>query len=197
VEYSAGMVSCLFWLSETRKTAELLMQGKSKDDIKELAIKENIYQVRAEDRARRIFGVAIKRIESLQGNLAKIVASGDIGTAKLLVLLSIMKTDKLFFEFVYEVYRQVIILGENKITDRAIDTFFDVKKAQSEVVAKWSDSAIKKLKQCYVKMLFEAGALRRIKGERRIIVPPFDYKLRRMLKAGNMMVYLNAITGEE
>ena len=96
MEYSAGMVSCLFWLSETRKTAEFLIAGKDKNEIKELAVKENIYQVRAEDRARRIFGVAIKRLESLPGNLVDQIANGDIGTVKLLVLISIMKTDLLF-----------------------------------------------------------------------------------------------------
>ena len=124
LEYSAGMVSCLFWLSETRKTAELLIDGKDKNEIKELVVKENIYQVRAADRAIRIFGVAVKRIESLPENLINHIAKGDIGTAKLFVLLSILKTDLLFFEFVHEVYRQAIILGENKITDRNINNFF-------------------------------------------------------------------------
>jgi len=197
VEYSAGMVSCLFWLSETRKTAEFLIAGKDKNEIKELAVKENIYQVRAEDRARRIFGVSIKRLESLPGKLVDQIANGDIGTVKLLVLISIMKTDLLFFEFVHEVHRHAIILGENKITDRAVNTFFDVKKAQSEVVARWSESAIKKLKQCYTKMLFEAGVLNSATGERKIIIPPVDYKLRKLLEENNLKPYLNAITGEE
>ena len=197
MEYSAGMASCLFWLSETRKTADFLINGKNKNEIKELAIKENIYQVRAEDRARRIFGVAFKRLESLSDNLVEHIANGDIGTVKLLVLISIMKTDLLFFEFVYEVHRQAIILGENKITDRAINTFFDLKKAQSEVVRRWSESAIKKLKQCYTKMLFEAGVLNSSTGERKIIIPPVDYKLRKLLEDNNLKAYLNAIMGEE
>lgn len=197
MEYSAGMVSCLFWLSETRKTAEFLIAGKEKNEIKELAVKENIYQVRAEERARRIFGVAIKRLESLPGILVEQIAHGDIGTVKLLALISIMKTDLLFFEFVHEVYRQAIILGENKITDRAINNFFAVKKAQSEAVARWSDSAVKKLKQCYSRMLFEAGIIMRAIGERKITIPPVNYKLRKLLEDNNLKVYLNAITGEE
>lgn len=196
MEYSAGMVSCLFWLSETRKTAELLMSDNTKSKIKELALKENIYQVRAEDRIRRIYGVAFKRLESLPAVLVGQIANGDIGTVRLLVLISIMKTDILFFEFVYEVHRQAIILGENKITDRAINTFFDEKKAQSEVVAKWSESAIKKLKQCHTKMLFEAGVLNSANGERKIVIPTVDYKMRELLEIHHLTAYLNAITGE-
>lgn len=197
VEYSAGMVSCLFWLTETRKTAQLLIDGKDKNEVKELAAKENIYQVRADDRVRRIYGVAFKRLESLPQSLVSQIANGDIGTAKLLILISIMKTDLLFFEFMHEVHRQAIILGENKISDRAINTFFDIKIAQSEVVKRWSDSAIKKIKQCYTKMLSEAGVLNNMTAERKIVVPPVDYKLRKLLEDNDLKAYLNAITGEE
>ena len=197
MEYSAGMVSTLFWLSETRKTAELLTRGIDKTAIKQMALTDNIYQVCAEDRVRRIFGIAIKRLASLPETLVQQIASGDIGTAKLLVLLSVMKTDRLFFEFVHEVHRQAILLGENQITDRAINTFFTVKIAQSEVVAQWSDSAIKRLKQCYTKVLFEAGLLSSPSGERKIMIPPVDYKIKQIIDDHGLSHYLNAITGEE
>jgi len=197
VEYSAGMVSRLFWLSETRKTAEYLTNGRDRNEIKELAVKENIYQVRAEERALHIASITFKRLASLPDNLIDQIAKGDIGTVKLLVLISIMKTDSLFLEFVHEVHRQAIILGENKITDRAINTFFDVKKAQSEIVASWSESTIQRLRQCYTKMLFEAGVLNNAKGEKIIIIPPVDYRLRKLLEDNNLKAYLNAITGEE
>ena len=195
MEYSAG-TSRLFWLSETRKTAELLLNGLSKTEIKELAIKENIYQIRAEDRIRRIASVTLNRLASLPETLVQQLVSGHIGTAKLLVLISIMKTDRLFFEFVYEVHRQAIILGENIITDRAVNAFFDSKIAQSEVVAKWTESAIKKLKQTYIKILDEAGMLSSVKGERKIITPVVDYKTRQLLIENHLVVYLNALTGD-
>jgi len=197
VEYSAGMVSNLFWLSETRNTAKCLLDGENKNEIKELAIKENIYQVRAAKRALGIFGVVFKRLESLPDNLVEQIANGDIATVKLLVLISAIKTDLLFLAFVNEVHRQAIILGENKITDRAINTFFDDKKAQSEIVARWSERAIINLKQSYTKMLFEAGVLNSATGDRKIIIPPVDYKLRKQLEDNNLKAYLNAITGEE
>ena len=195
MEYSAG-TSRLFWLSETQKTAELLLNGVSKTDIKELAIKENIYQIRAEDRIRRIASVTLKRLESLPEVLVKQIVSSDIATTKLLVLISIMKTDRLFFEFAHEVHRQAIILGENVITDRAVNAFFDSKITQSEAVAKWTESAIKKLKQTYIKIFHEAGVLSSVKGERKIITPVVDYKTRQVLIEHHLVVYLNALTGE-
>lgn len=86
VEYSAGMISCLFWLSETRKTAELMLQGKTIAEIRTLAVDENIYQVRAADRARRIAGATWKRLSVMPKDLCEILITCDLQTAKLLVL---------------------------------------------------------------------------------------------------------------
>ena len=93
MKYSAGTVSTLFWLNETRKTAELMLDGLDKDQIKELVIKDNLYQVTAEDRAKRIYGVALKRINAMPENLIQLMKSADVATVKLLVLISIMKTE--------------------------------------------------------------------------------------------------------
>lgn len=60
-------------------------------------------------------------------------------TAELLTLISIMLTDKLFFEFVHEVYREKIILGE-----KTIDVF------RNKFVAKFEEllvSAFPKVKK--------------------------------------------------
>ena len=75
-------------------------------------------------------------------------------------------------------------------------TKIDSKIAQSEVVAKWTESAIKKLKQTYIKILHEAGMLSSVKGERKIVTPVVDYKTRQVLIEHHLMVYLNALTGE-
>lgn len=48
--------------------------------------------------------------------------------------------------------------------------FFDNKIRQSETVAAWSGSAIKKLKQIYVKLLIEAGLLNSA-ADKKIMVP--------------------------
>ena len=44
--YSAGMVSQVFAFVETKKTAELIVQGLSKDEIKTKVQEENLYQLK-------------------------------------------------------------------------------------------------------------------------------------------------------
>lgn len=46
MEYSAGLMSHMFWLAETRITAEKMCDGLSQDAIRELAVGENIYQMK-------------------------------------------------------------------------------------------------------------------------------------------------------
>ncbi|MEG0591386.1 MAG: DUF1819 family protein [Lachnospiraceae bacterium] len=196
MEYSAGMVSCLFWLSETRKTAELMLQGKTIEKIRVLAITENIYQVKAADRAKRIAGVSWKRLSSLSKELLEILVVCDLPTAKLIVLLSIMKTDTLFFEFMHTVFKSAVILGEPTLSDGGINVFFDEKIRQSETVAAWSDRAIKKLKQTYSKLLIEAGLLT-CASDKKIQVPMIDYKLRSIILRAGFANCLSTLTGEE
>ena len=196
MEYSAGMVSSLFWLSETRKTAQLLKDGNDVNAIRVLAQTENIYQVKNEIRARKMANVIIKRLHSLPVDCLELIVTADIATVKLIILISIMKTDRLFFEFIHQVYRLAILLGEKIITDRAINGFFDEKKQQNETVAAWTEITTKKLKQQYIKNLLEAGVIQNEAEQRKIIIPLVDYKLRKELEDHGFKPYLNAITGE-
>lgn len=157
MNYSAGMVSQVFAFVETKQTAELMAAGMSKDEIKDKVIGENLYQLRNETRLRRTFNYVYNRLSSLPDGAVELLVKVDNENAKLLTLIAIMNTDKLFFEFVYDVYRGKVILGEKTIEDRDINGFFDDKTAQSEEVAGWSESGIKKLKNCYMKNLADAN----------------------------------------
>lgn len=159
MNYSAGMVSQVFAFVETKQTAELMASGMSKDEIKDKVISENLYQFRNETRLRRTFNYVYNRLSSLPEGAVELLVKVDNENAKLLTLIAIMNTDKLFFEFVHDVYRGKVILGEKTIENRDINGFFDDKAAQSEDVAGWSESGIKKLKNCYMKNLADAGLI--------------------------------------
>ena len=81
----------------------------------------------------------------------------DVENAKILNLIAILMDSRLFFEFLHEVYDEKIRLGEKEITDRDLNVFFADKAMQSDVVAGWTDTAVRKLKQCFTRMMFEAG----------------------------------------
>ena len=194
MKYSAGMVSQLFAFVETKKLADLLVKGMSKEEAWQHVERENLFQLQNPTRLKKTFNYIFKRLQSLPDELLRILPSLDAENAKILVLIGIMKTDLLFFEFVYEVYRGKIILGEKTIENRALNEFFDDKASQSELVAGWSEEGVQKLKQCYIKNLVDAGLLTDTKT--RTIKPALiNYRVEDVLKRNDMTVYLNAVLG--
>lgn len=194
MEYSAGMVSQVFAFIETKKTAELMAAGMTKEEIREKVESENLFQLRNETRLRRTFNYVYHRLSSLPKGAARLLVEVDIENAKLLTLIGIMNTDKLFFEFVYEVYRGKIIIGEKTIEDRDVNGFFDEKIAQSEKVAGWSETGITRLKRCYLKNLTDAGLLESTKT-REIKHALLNYRIEELLNQNGMSAYISAIKG--
>lgn len=196
MEYSAGNVSNLLWFVEMRETAKLL-QNHDMKEVKRMVLEENIYQQNTEKRAKSQFGCIKKRLETIPDGLVKAMIDSDINTAKIIALIAAMATDILLFELMYEVYRIKLNMDEDSLKDADLNMFFNRKIEQSDVVAGWSDSAIKKLKQTYCKYMQAAGLLGEpVKNERKINRPYVDIELRNILLANNMEKYLYALTGE-
>lgn len=194
MEYSAGMLSQVFALTEMRKTAELLDKCRSKDEAWEKIQLENLYQLKNPTRLRRTFRYICNRLDALPEEAVKMLPVMDADQAKIVVLVSIMKTDLLFFEFVYEVYREKKILGEKVLAGRDINGFFDDKANQSDIVRGWSEAGIQKLKRCYVKNLVDAGLL---EDSRSKVIKPvlIDYRIEELFHGRGMDIYIYAMKG--
>lgn len=196
LKYSAGLVSTSFWFIESKKIAELILYGYSKEEIMELALKENIFQVETERRVKTIVNGVHRRLNSFSNEILECFINLDVNSAKIFVLISILHNDKLFFEFMHEVFKEKIILGDNVLKNRDFDIFFDNKSFQSEEVEKWTDDTIARLERGYRNMLSEAGILDTSNNEKVIVIPFIDLKLQQLLIDNNLGPYLFAITGE-
>lgn len=195
MEYSAGLTSKLFWLQESRKTASYMVSGYDKAKIKEIAWKENIYQVNAEYRAYEVLNGTYRRVSVLPDAVLREFTTCDVETAKILNLIAILMDSRLFFEFMHEVYAEKIRLGEKEIMDRDLNVFFSDKAGQSDVVAGWTEVAVKKLKQCMTRMMFEAGLLES-SAKPRIMKPiHIDYRMEELLTANGLGEYLKVVKG--
>ena len=188
------MVSCLFWLNETLKTIPYYLDKISISEMKKIVVAQNLYQVRAEDRCKRIAGVIYKRLNTLNIDLIEEMKNSDINTARTIHLISIMKSDLLFFEFMNLVFKKTLQLGKKNLEVADIKNFFDEKIAQSEEVANFSTSAIAKLKQTYVKFLIESEIVENAKTKK-ILIPYIDYRIQDLLKKSDCGIYLSTITG--
>ena len=195
MEYSAGLTSKLFWLQESRKTASYIADGYDKNRIRDIAWSENIYQVKAEYRAYEVLNGTYRRVSLLPKDVLKEFVTRDIETAKILNLIAILMDSRLFFEFMHEVYDEKLRLGEKEITDRDLNVFFSDKAMQSNVVAGWTEAAVKKLKQCMTRMMFEAGILENSAKPRTIKPIHINYCTEELLKENGLEEYLRVVKG--
>ena len=194
-KYSAGMVKLSFWFSEFRKVIKLLNSGKTLPEIKKMNLEENIFSAPTEARAIQIFNTVSTRVKCLDQSFYTLFEQSDILNQKIITLIAVMESDSLFFDFVYEVYREKLIIGVDELTDSDFGIFFKNKQLQSEKVAKWTDYTLKRLGNCYKTMLMEAGVLERATGSRKILKPILDKSLEDCLKVNGMEITLHALTG--
>lgn len=194
-EYSAGAVKTSFWFMEFRKVVQLLNEGRSMDDVKELNRQENLFSAPTPLRAEQIFRTVSARVNMLDASFYPVFMGGDLSSQKLFALAAAMAQDSLFFEFVYEVVREKMIIGSNTLADSDVRVFFKNKQQQSEKVAGWTDATLERLGKSYKSMLYEAGMLDKSKPERKIFRAILEPEMQHWLEEHNMDIYVNALAG--
>lgn len=194
--YSASAVKVSFWFAEFRKVMQMLGRGYGMSEIKELNLRENIFSTSTPLRAKQIFQTVSGRVLALDADICALFLSSDMATQKLIALVAAMAYDELFFDFVYEVVREKMIMGNDQLTDSDIRVFFKEKQEQDERVARWTDATFVRLAKCYKTMLYEAGIINKDVGARIIIPPIVDPQLQGWLEDHGMTRYAKALTGE-
>ncbi len=182
-KYSAGAVKFSFWFMEFRKEVQLLASGKTFEDIKELNDNENLFNASTPARSKMIYSTVSARIKSLGDSFYIPFLDSDVSTQKLFALAATLAHDTLFFDFVYEVFREKLIIGSNTLTDADFSIYFKNKQEQYEEVEKFTEATVKRLARSYKTMLFEAGVLddNNRASERKILKPVLDPVLKHWL----------------
>lgn len=125
-EYSAGAVKHSFWFMEFRNEVKLLSEGKSFEEIKELCRNENIFAASTPERASQIFNTVSSRIKAMGESFYPVFLNGDVSTQKIFNLAAIMEDDTLFFDLVYEVIREKMIIGSNEYKPSDVNIFLRI-----------------------------------------------------------------------
>lgn len=195
-KYSASAVKLSFWFAEFRKVISFLHSGKSLNDIKELAVTDNIFSAATPMRSEQIFNTVTSRVLSLPEDYHNLFEKSNLETQKIIALIAVMETDALFYDFMNDVYREKLITGNTILTDADIRIFFTDKQRESEKVSGWTDATLDRLKRCYKTYLSEAGLLlERGKGDRKIIKPLIDNRLSALLAETNKNQIVSILLG--
>ncbi len=193
--YSAGIMSQSSWFVEFKKYVELLSSGVSPEQIKESVVRDNLFGVPNDYRAKRLYGYISNRVNKLDQMEMKLFLSSDLSTQKLLNLICILRGDRLFYEFIDEVYREKYIVGIDSLERNDVNAFFTGKEAQSDLIMGWNDTTKRRIGSCYINFLTDANLLTVIGKEKRITPPLVDIALERYLASKGEGYLLKALTG--
>lgn len=194
-EYSAGATKHSFWFMEFRNEVKLLSEGNTFEEIRELCKTENIFASVTPERALLTYNAVTSRIKALGDSFYPVFLNGDVATQKLFALAAMMVNDTLFFDFMYEVIREKMIIGSNEYTQSDLNIFFKDKQLQSEKMAGWSDMTLGKLSRNYKTYLYEAGVTDKGKDARKIYKPILEPDMERWLIDNDMKQVVKALSG--
>ncbi|CDM68441.1 hypothetical protein CM240_1277 [Clostridium bornimense] len=192
MKYSASLTSDAFLYFELKQVLKLKKDGIADKDLRKIILEKNIFEYKSAKGGSRVISTVIKRANVLDDTLREMVLTDPINTGKIINLYTIMKTSRIFYEFMDEVIREKLEKNIGFIEKKDINIFFTEKAEQNEIVENWSETTVTKLKQVIFKILFEVGIIEdKISGKlNRLFIEP---ELRDYLMSQGDKKYLKAM----
>ncbi len=156
--YSSAIKKTPFKYPVAKKIAKLMLDGLDRDEIYKKCFDENYVEIESPERRREVTNVVFNRLCALDEFLLKEFYNGDVATSKFILVYAIAKTDTLFFDFLFERYREALLNPERHyLSMDDFDNFFESKKQSDLIVAKWGKFTLQCLTKGYRSILVDSG----------------------------------------
>ena len=194
-EYSAGLMSEAPWFHEFRKIVFLINDNVPIEEIRRQCVEENLLGMPKPYRSERTFLYLQNRLNLMNEQLINIFCTSDLATQKLINFITVLWGDRLFYEFINEVYREKVIVGYTELAIEDFNVFFRDKTLQDPEMANWKDTTFPKLRSSYSLFMTDANLLRKEKSKYYITPPLLDIALEQYLQYNREDRIIKAITG--
>ena len=131
-EYTATNTGRPFSFKAMIIGAKLKADGYTDKEIREKSKNENIFQSRSEHQRIKTASTVNKRLNMLDEQLINKLINGDSTTIKQIIIYSIMKSDRFFFEFMDEVYKDKMLWARKSLNNIATSGIFSADRAIRE-----------------------------------------------------------------
>lgn len=196
-EYSAGAVSKSFWFSEFRKYNELIHEDFTDKEIKELQKDRNIFLASSYSIGIRTVNEVSRRWKILPDDFNVSFQKLSIDSQRYINLLGIIMTDRLFFEFMYEVFREKLLIKSLTLEEKDFRLFFSNKSIQSDKVNSLTEQTKKRLIGTYKNYLRESNLIYDENKEIRINPPILDFDLEELFNNNkDIYTFIRIFLGE-
>ena len=184
-----------FLYNETKIIGRYLLDGENAQDLKIRNLEENLIKYEKIASIKRVNSPIFKRLGVMSAEMLEEFVCSDIETSKCILLYSIMKTDRLVREFIFEVYKDKMYMKKEYIEKFDIDNWYEEKCILSQTLRERTESTTAKLKQVLMKIMQDSGLVIKEKNKFKIVQPLLKEKFISMLDKNGDMEYAKAIGG--
>ena len=193
-EYSAKLTGEPFLYNETKIIAKYLFEGENLESLRKRNVKENLIMYKKSSAISRVNSAIFRRLAIFDEKMLDSFVNSDIETSKYILVYAIMKTDKLVNDFIFDVYRDKLIVQNYYIEKFDINNWFEEKCMVSNLKDR-TDSTKSKLKQVILKILQDSGMVIKEKNRFKIIKPLLSPDFISILKHNDDLNYVEAFGG--
>ncbi len=158
-KYNTEVVAGSLLIPESRKVAELILQGAGEAEWQRFISVDNELQKRSPASARRQSRLLRNRLEAISPELLRIIASSPQEAATQALLAAAIKHSRLLGDFMDTVMREHLRLFETHLVKNDWDKFLEYCAMHAPEVNRWAPTTRKKLGQVVIRILAEAGYL--------------------------------------
>ena len=166
--YSSAIKKTPFKYTISKKIAKLMLDGLDRSEVYTKCFDENYIEVDSIQRRREITKLIYERLVGLDKYMLDMFYNSDINTSKFILVYAIAKDDSLFFDFMFEVYRDALLGEAQYISIDDFNNFFQSKKESDPIVSTWGHFTFEQLSKGYRNILVDSGLGHRVK--RNIVV---------------------------
>lgn len=194
-DYSAKLTGEPFLYNETKILAKYLLDGEDFDNLRKRNVEENLIQHKKISSVSRTNSPIFRRLKIMDNEMLEDFVCSDIENSKYILLYAIMKTDRLVRDFVFEVYKDKLLMRKEYIEKFDIDNWYEEKCILSETLKNRTESTAAKLKQVIMKIMQDSGLVIKEKNRFKIVRPLLKERYISILDRNGDIEYARAIGG--
>ena len=157
MRYKADITAGALKLPESRRIADLLLQGTDEAGWKEAMYDQNILQARNPATARRLTMLIRGRLGLMGADLWKLVRDGTSLVATHACLAAAVKHSPLLGDFLDLVVREQYRCYAEALSNKLWDDYLDGCRERDPEMPQWNESTIARLRSSVFQMLAQAG----------------------------------------
>jgi hypothetical protein len=171
MNYSFSFTALAAQIPEMKSIAELYLKSDNWKEVESIALADNVLNKSKSRTTDRIFREIRKRITTLTADELNILINSNIDDQKVIVLISILKTYRIFYDFAFEILVPKYQSFDYYITDSDYINFVNSKMSIYKKFRELSETTLDKVRQRIFTILHQLGLIDSVKGKK--IIKPF------------------------